>query len=312
MQNNSVKNNISTSVIDLQSFNSEKIYSLFESSLQLKNTDTKFRSAHKNVGLGMLVFFEPSTRTRFSFEAACARAGIYPMVLDGGSGTSLEKGETMEDTILNLEAMRPLFFVIRCPDELNLQNLSTQINTPIINAGWGKLGHPTQALLDSLTLFEKWGQLKNKNILFVGDVRHSRVVSSHLELGQILSYNIGYSAPQELLPTQPSSQVQLFAKLEDGLKWADAVVILRVQKERHQFGQSDFSVESYRKSHGVNTEVLKNFKSDGMILHPGPINYGVELEKEVLADKRSVILKLVENGVFVREMLIRRALGEFL
>ena len=123
MQNNSVKNNISTSVIDLQSFNSEKIYSLFESSLQLKNADTKLRSAHKNVGLGMLVFFEPSTRTRFSFEAACARAGIYPMVLDGGSGTSLEKGETMEDTILNLEAMRPLFFVIRCPDELNLQNL---------------------------------------------------------------------------------------------------------------------------------------------------------------------------------------------
>lgn len=312
MQNNSVKNNISTSVIDLQSFNSEKIYSLFESSLQLKNSDTKLRSAHKTIGLGMLVFFEPSTRTRFSFEAACARAGIYPMVLDGGSGTSLEKGETMEDTILNLEAMRPLFFVIRCPDELNLQNLSTQIKTPIINAGWGKLGHPTQALLDSLTLFEKWGQLKNKNILFVGDIRHSRVVSSHLELGKILNYNIGYSAPQELLPVQPSSQVQLFTQLNEGLKWADAVVILRVQKERHQLGQSDFSVESYRRSHGVNAEVLKNFKTDGMILHPGPINYGVELEKEVLTDSRSVILKLVENGVFVREMLIRRALGEFL
>ncbi|MES2802945.1 MAG: aspartate carbamoyltransferase catalytic subunit [Bdellovibrionota bacterium] len=298
-------NNIFRSVIDLKSATSTEIYSLFESAIKLK----KDFSAHKNIpqrGIAALLFFEPSTRTRFSFEAACARSGVYPLVLSGPAGTSLEKDETLEDTILNIEAMKPLFFVIRAPDSLDLRQMAQNIRTPIINAGWGKQGHPTQALLDILTVYEGFKGVESKKILFVGDVKHSRVVISHLELAKILGYKIGYSCPASFLPESVDRDVMYFSQLTEGLQWADAVVVLRVQKERHQ--ATRFSVDEYKKQFSINNATLEYLKPDGLLMHPGPINYGIELEKEVLQDSRSQILKLVENGAFVRESLIRQVL----
>ena len=303
----STQSHIQSSVIDLKSANSNEIYSLFETAFKLKK-DFQSHSikAQPVKGLAALLFFEPSTRTRFSFESGCVRAGVHPLILSGAAGTSLEKDETLEDTILNIEAMKPLFFVIRAPDSLNMREILQEMNTPIINAGWGVQGHPTQALLDGATLFEKFGALENKKVLFVGDVKHSRVVSSHLELARVLKYKIAYACPQNFLPQKKSEDVTCFENLDEGLKWADAVVALRVQKERHQ--GTTFSVDDYRKNYGLNTHSLEVFKKDGLLLHPGPINYGVELEKEVLKDSRSVILKLVENGTFVREALIHQIL----
>ncbi len=302
------------SLIELSHLNENKITQLFYKCIELKK---KF-NAHsldesKLKGIAVLLFFEASTRTRFSFEAACARAGVHPLILGGASGTSLEKGETMEDTVFNLEAMRPLFFVIRCPDSLDLNSLQKQISVPILNAGWGMKGHPTQTLLDAVTLFERWGTLKNKKILFVGDIKHSRVVGSHLQLSSIMNYDIGYCAPKELLPVNVNSKITIFDDLTQGLKWADAVVGLRVQKERHidltsSLTSEDNFISEYREKFGLNLKKLEHFKSDGLILHPGPINYGVELEKEVLKDPRSVILQLVENGAFMRETLVREIL----
>lgn len=294
------------SLIELSHLSEKKIKYLFQHCIDLKkNFHPQKLSESALKGVAVLLFFEPSTRTRFSFETACVRAGVHPLVLGGAHGTSLEKGETFEDTVLNLEAMRPLFFVIRCSDSLNLNQLQKQISVPILNAGWGMQGHPTQALLDAVTLFERWGSLENKKILFVGDIKHSRVVVSHLQLASILNYKIGYCSPPELRPENLNSH-QCFDELESGLKWADAVVALRVQKERHaEMTSSDKFISEYKKKFGLNLKKLENFKKDGFILHPGPINYGVELEKEVLTDSRSVILQLVENGVFMREALVR-------
>jgi aspartate carbamoyltransferase catalytic subunit len=300
------------SLIDFSSLTHQKILHLFDQCLGLKR---KFAHRQAQVsphyGVGVLLFFEPSTRTRFSFEAACARAGVHPLILGGASGTSLEKGETMEDTVLNLEAMRPLFFVIRAPDSFDFFSMAEQIGVPVLNAGWGSRAHPTQALLDAVTLFERWQSLEGRRILFVGDIKHSRVVSSHVQLSQILGYRLGYCAPPVLMPDVLPSQAEQFESLAQGLRWADAIVGLRVQKERHASEASattDF-IDDYRRRYGLNQKSLQDFKSNGFILHPGPVNYGVELEPEVLRDRRSVILQLVENGVFLRETLVRNIIG---
>lgn len=299
------------SLIDFSQLNDKAIYDLFKASLTLKRNFNNYSLSQVQVkGIAYLLFFEPSTRTRFSFESACARSGVHPIVLAGNRGTSLEKGETMEDTVLNLDALRPLFFIIRCPDELNLNELSKKITTPIFNAGWGWKGHPTQALLDALTLFERWDHLTGKKLLFVGDVKHSRVVSSHVELAKICGYQIGYCAPEYFRPRNTDG-IEVFDNIQSGLKWADAVCALRVQKERH-FDldvRQEFDIENYRQQFGLNQKTLKFLKPTGWLLHPGPINYGVELEKEVLADSRSVVLKLVENGMFLRQAIVQNFLN---
>lgn len=302
------------SLLDFQNLNPDQINTLVHSALDLKKQQNKIGRFLENrtiIGTGALLFFEPSTRTRFSFETACIRAGVAPLIMDNIAGSSLEKGESIEDTMLNLEAMRPLFFVVRCTDQTELADIAGKLKTPVINAGWGKKGHPTQALLDITTLIERWGDLKNKNILFVGDVKHSRVFSSHLELSKIMGYNLGYCAPAEFGLGEFESitaGVKSFDQIRHALDWADAIITLRVQKERHA-SVSASSGEDYRARYGLNLERAKLLKPSGVILHPGPINYGVEIEKDLLKDSRSVILQLVENGVFIREVVIKSVIS---
>lgn len=304
-----------SSLITLNHFAKTDIDALFSKALNFKKNFNKnqmtsgtYHSGYK--GVAALLFFEPSTRTRFSFETACSRAGYHPIVLDSGAGTSLDKGETVEDTIFNIEAMRPLFFVIRCNDLVNLAQIEDKLNVPLINAGWGKQGHPTQALLDALTIFEKYGSLEKKKVLFVGDIKHSRVVSSHLELAKKLNYHMGYCAPEEFLPTLPQDSmikdsVQIFKKLNEAMEWSDVIIALRVQRERHD-NENLFLLEDYRENFGLSVKSLKTLKNDSLIMHPGPVNYNVEMDFEVLNDPRCMILKQVENGVFLREALIRQ------
>lgn len=302
------------SLLDFQNLNSDQVFSLIHSALNLKQLQNKkgpFLENKTLIGTGALLFFEPSTRTRFSFETACIRAGVAPLIMDSLAGSSLEKGESIEDTMLNLEAMRPLFFVIRCTDQTELNEISSKLKTPVINAGWGKKGHPTQALLDVTTLFERWRDLKNKNILFVGDVKHSRVFNSHLELSRIMDYRLGYCAPSEFGLGEFESLnegVKTFDQIRHALEWADAVITLRVQKERHDSISTSIQ-DDYRHRYGLNLDRAKWLKPSGVILHPGPINYGVEIEKDLLKDSRSVILQLVENGVFIREVVIQSVIS---
>lgn len=283
--------------IDLLFSFADRIYAKEKMALQFEG----FRET------GALLFFEPSTRTRMSFETACARWGIYPLLLDGKSGTSLEKGETLEDTVLNVDAMKPAFLVIRCGDELNLKDLAQKVQSPILNAGWGKRGHPTQALLDAYTVQKKLGTCKGQRILIVGDVRHSRVAASHLELATKLEYEVAFCGPQEFLPS--SSVVRVYENLKEGLEWATVAMALRVQFERHE---EHHNLANYREKFGFTCENLKSLSPDSLILHPGPINQGVELDAEVLRDSRCQILEQVSNGVLIRQSLIYCTIsGEF-
>ena len=302
------------SLLDFQNLSSTQILSLIQTALDLKKRQAqagRFLENRTIIGTAALLFFEPSTRTRFSFETACIRAGVAPLVMDSLAGSSLEKGESIEDTMLNLEAMRPLFFVVRCTDQTDLREISEKLKTPVINAGWGKKGHPTQALLDAATLFERWNDVRDKNILFVGDVSHSRVFNSHVELSKILGYRLGYCAPTEFGLGEFESfkaGIKSFDQIRHALDWADAVITLRVQKERHD-SVSTATGEDYRQRYGLNLDRAKLLKPSAVILHPGPINYGVEIEKNLLKDSRSVILQLVENGVFIREVLIKSVIS---
>lgn len=248
---------------------------------------------------GALLFFEASTRTRMSFETASARLGIHPMILDAVSGTSLEKGETLEDTVLNVAAMQPSYLVIRAGDELDFNLLASKVSMPIFNAGWGKKGHPTQALLDAYTIRKHFGTCEGQRLLIVGDVRHSRVASSHFELAEKLGYEVALCGPKEFLREDFNGRI--FADLKQGLEWATAAMTLRVQLERHA---QNYSLDAYRNLYGFTAENLKHLSQRALIMHPGPINQGTELDANVLLDPRCKVLDQVSNGVLVRQSII--------
>lgn len=294
-----------TSFLDLKSFSSSDLHSFFSRVTHLKKASPASISSGERVAL---LFFEPSTRTRMSFESAAYRSGFGPLIFDGGANTSLEKGETVEDSILNIAAMRPKFLVIRCGDQVDLRALSQQVEMPIINAGWGIKGHPTQALLDVFTMSEYCPSLTGLRVLILGDVRHSRVAASHFELLPKLGIEVGLCGPSEFLVEQPD--IKKFRSLPEALSWAQVVMALRVQFERHDQSPAEknkplLDREDYRASFGLNSRVLRDFDPAGIIMHPGPINHGLELESEVLQDPRCKVLQQVTNGVFVREQLLR-------
>ena len=290
----------SHSVLDLKSLTSEYVGRIFSVADGYAGSDVS-RLATKGCGkTGALLFFEASTRTRLSFETACARLGVHPLRLDGKAGTSLEKGETLEDTVLNVAAMSPDFLVIRCGDDLDLAALRSQVSMPILNAGWGKKGHPTQALLDAYTIRKYLGTCEKQKVLVVGDVRHSRVAASHFELANILGYEVALCGPEEFLPQNPT--VPVFSSLKEGLSWATVAMALRVQLERHE---SSFLLKDYRAAYGFTAENLKNLSAKALIMHPGPINQGTEMDSEILQDSRCNVLAQVASGVLVRQALIQ-------
>ncbi|KHD89938.1 MAG: aspartate carbamoyltransferase [Bdellovibrio sp. ArHS] len=292
------------SILDLRSLEKTKIDSLFSVADRIAASD-KALNVEGFGKTGALLFFEASTRTRMSFETACARWGIYPLRLDGKSGTSLEKGETYEDTVLNVDAMKPSFLVIRCGDDLDLEDLAKKVQAPILNAGWGKKGHPTQALLDAYTLRKHLGTCAGQKLLIVGDVRHSRVASSHFELAEKLGYEVALCGPAEFLPETASCKV--FSSLREGLSWATAAMALRVQLERHA---TKYSLTDYRQHYGFTKANLQFLSEKALILHPGPINQGTELDTDVLHDPRCQVLDQVSNGVLIRQAIVYATVTE--
>jgi aspartate carbamoyltransferase catalytic subunit len=296
-----------SSLLDLKTFTKNDIEELFSFALELKQKPRPTRQKGESVILG---FFEASTRTRLSFETAAIRAGLGALVFDGGLKTSLEKGETIEDSLYNMAAMDPQVLVVRCADTVDLPKLAPKLKVPVLNAGWGVQGHPTQALLDQLTLKAKWKSLEGKKLLIIGDLKHSRVAASHLELAAVTGLQLAQVGPENFqLPG--SSKIKSFSNLAEALKWADAAMALRFQFERHEAAIA-FSKEDYRQQFGLNLESLKNLKADGFIMHPGPINHGIEMETEVLTDSRAIVLDQVRHGVYLREAVLRMTLGESL
>lgn len=267
-------------------------------------------------GTCLLMFFENSTRTKFSFETAAIRAGYQPLSFTPGM-TSVEKGETLLDSLLNLQTYDPHFFVIRCGNEFNLKQLQSQIHTPILNAGWGIYGHPTQALLDVMTIEEAFGKLAGTKVLFVGDIAHSRVFASHLELSKILNYEIAICCPSAFMSDKTpvstaAGRLNRFETLDEGTVWADAVCFLRVQLERHAEKKAfqDMTQEDYHKQYGASEAWLARLPQQKKIMHPGPVNEGIEICRAAMNDPRSMILEQARNGVFVRQSLLHMMKSE--
>lgn len=274
-----------------------------------KSVQSTQKSGIKNIfsqsKVASLLFFEPSTRTRFSFETACVRLGIHPLVLAGAQSTSLEKGETLEDCVLNMAALEPDFFIIRSPQSFDLLGLAQNVQIPIINAGWGVDSHPTQALLDFYTLYVE-GLLKpGLKIVYVGDTEHSRVVKSHLQLAKIFNIEIAFCGPQTVTLKNYASS-QRFENINQALAWADAIYLLRLQKERFSEGQTSIDMSQFCLSKKLQTQL----SSQQYILHPGPVNYGVEIDEAMARHENSLILKQVNNGLFVRQQLMANLLTQ--
>lgn len=257
-----------------------------------------------------LVFSEPSTRTRLSFQVAAGRLGIKTVALDNPSSASLSKGETLEDTFRNIAAMMPDLMVVRYNTNVDADAVIRELPCPVINGGIGTNEHPTQALLDAFTILEFHKKIKGEKVLIVGDVLHSRVANSNLMLLKRLGAEVAYCAPAQFEPkTENWKGVKSFSSVIEGIEWASVVMGLRVQKERHQNVGIGFSMAEYREQFRIGGDQLKHFRADGILLHPGPVIRGIEFSAFVLNDKRCKVLDQVTNGVFVRASLISMMLG---
>lgn len=246
------------------------------------------------------LFFENSTRTRTSFELAEKRLSA-DVVNFSSSGSSVQKGETLLDTLKNIEAMKIDIVVVRHTGTGVPSFLAENSNAIIVNAGDGAHEHPTQALLDMLTIEEKLGTLEGKNITIVGDIRHSRVARSNIWGLSTMGANVTLVGPSTLLPQNTGllGNVRWESNVERAVQDADAVIALRLQKERMEDALLP-SMREYRNFFGVTESVLEKAKPSALIMHPGPINRGVELDADVADCSRSVILDQVTNGVAVR------------
>ena len=245
------------------------------------------------------LFFEASTRTRVSFEFAEKRLSADTVNV-ASSGSSVSKGETLVDTARNLEAMRIDMVVIRHGASGAAQFLAERIESNVINAGDGTHEHPTQGLLDLLTLRDHFKKLDGLKVCICGDVLHSRVARSNIWGLKKMGAEVGVCGPRSLLPNAIHEfGVTVFEHIEDAIQWADALNILRLQLERMQAGFIP-SLREYNRVFGVSLERLARAPKDLLILHPGPMNRGVEIDSDVADGPHSVILNQVTNGVAVR------------
>lgn len=245
------------------------------------------------------LFFESSTRTRISFEFAEKRLSADTVNV-GVSASSVSKGETLVDTARNLEAMRIDMVVIRHASSGAAEFLGRRIRSNVVNAGDGKHEHPTQALLDLLTLRDKFGRLGGLKVCLVGDVLHSRVARSNIWGLLKLGAQVAVCGPHTLMPRGIADLgVTVFRRVEEAIQWADALNVLRLQLERMESGFIP-SLREYYRVFGITVERLARAPRDITIMHPGPMNRGVEIDSRVADGPHSVILDQVTNGVAVR------------
>jgi aspartate carbamoyltransferase catalytic subunit len=247
----------------------------------------------------VLFFVEPSTRTRMSFEVAAKRLSADTLSFSA-SQSSIQKGETLLDTAKNLMAMKPDVIVIRHNCAGAPHFLAKHIEAKIINAGDGSHEHPTQALLDMFTMREKKGKLEGLEVAIIGDIAHSRVARSNIFGLTTMGASVRVAGPKTMLPPfLDRLGVKVFDRVEPAIEGADVVMMLRIQKERLKSNLVP-SDNEYARFFGLNERLLSLAKKDAIVMHPGPINRGVEITSEVADSQRSVILEQVENGVAVR------------
>ncbi len=294
-----------TNLLGIKHINKEDINLIFETADHFKeviNRPIKKVPSLRDITIANL-FFENSTRTRLSFELAEKRLSA-DIINFSSAQSSVKKGETLIDTVNNILSMKVDIIIMRHPNEGAGEFLSKHINAKIINAGDGAHEHPTQALLDSYSIREKLGTVKGKKIVIVGDVLHSRVALSNIYALQLLGAEVKLCGPTTLIPKHITKLGVGYEKnLKKALEWCDVANVLRVQHERMEIKYFP-SIREYTQLFGINKELLNSIDKEIVIMHPGPINRGVELTSDVADSKQSIILNQVENGVAIRMAVI--------
>lgn len=250
------------------------------------------------------LFFEPSTRTRFSFEVAEKQLGLQVLSFTG-ENSSVQKGESLLDTVKTFEAIGANVLVIRHLKNEYYEEICKNLSIPIINAGDGSGHHPTQSLLDLLTIQQEFSSFIGLNVIIAGDLRHSRVARSNADVLTRLGAKVKIAGPKEWMTGYADTYEHV--SLDEALPHADVVMLLRIQHERHD-GEMIWTKNDYHQQYGLTIERESQMKRNAIILHPAPVNRGVELASELVECSRSRIFKQMKNGVAVRKAVLKRAL----
>ena len=294
--------------LSLSSFSRSDLQSLIERaqyfSLQ-KNQPDKIHHLLKDK-IFANVFYEPSTRTRCSFEIAAKRLGA-DVVNFVPENSSVKKGETVYDTLKTLESLGVDGIVFRHSDDHVFESLHQKFELPLLNAGAGKNEHPSQGLLDLLTLFQEFGKLEGLKVAVCGDVKHSRVAGSLMVAAEKFGMEIYLCGPEDLLPT-PNKPFIKKVNFDEVLPQVDAVMMLRVQLERHE--SLELNAKEYNSQYGMTLSRIQKMKKNAIVLHPGPFNRGVEVDDEIVEHPQSRIFKQMSNGVFARMAILEWSLKD--
>lgn len=304
------KTKLRKDLILLKDLSKEEITSILDrSDYWADNPNSRISSAPKSVDNPIIcnLFFEPSTRTRFSFEVAAKKLGYHVLNFDP-KASSTEKGETLYDTLRTFEAMGVAATIIRTSEENILQEVAPQVQVSVINAGAGANEHPTQGLLDLLTMRQHFGKIEGLKVAIVGDIKHSRVANSNIVgLGKF-GASVMLAGPAAWLP-KPDSELLgdhvTVVDVNEAMQAADVVMMLRVQKERHTLTSH---YDNYLEDYGLNKERFNMMQSHAIAMHPAPFNRGVEIDGDLVEHARSMIYKQVNNGVAVRMAVLERSI----
>ena len=279
----------------------EKIYKILDDAMSF--AEGKIMTTNKEVFVSNL-FFEDSTRTKTSFEVAERKLGLNVIPFDVNQ-SSVNKGETLYDTIKTMKAIGINLVVIRHKKDRYFDELQL-VDIPVINAGDGTGNHPSQSMLDLMTIKQEFGKFEGLHIAIVGDLKHSRVAHSNAEALQKMGAKVSFSGPKEWFDTDSVSS-GIFQELDDLIENVDVLMLLRIQHERHD-NKTTMTSEEYLKKYGLTVEREKRMKSHSIIMHPAPINRGVEIESCLVECERSRIFKQMENCVYARMAILKDAL----
>lgn len=290
--------------------------SLFKAAAKQGELDDLIPSLGRSSVVAIMPFSEPSTRTRVGFEMACFRLGIQTIFINIKESSSKLKGESWDETLINLSLISPDLMIFRTNQWDGAEKFASRSLFPIINAGNGHSSHPSQSLIDVFLMESTFGPsldcLKDKNILFVGDVAYSRVARSSSTIARMKKMNIGVCAPSPLSPKDDPhwERVKNFENLDTALEWADVCMLLRSQIERHSFDlYSSMSVADYRSKYCLTEKRAAFLKKKSVILHPGPFIEGVDLDQSILKHPSCKIRDQVTESVFIRMAIVCDVLG---
>ena len=290
------------SLLTMQDLTNEEILDILNDAKAFSSSHSDWQIPVSSRKLTANLFFEPSTRTHYSFLSAQKGLGLDSVDFNPET-SSLTKGESLYDTVRTFEALGYGLLIIRSPQDGYFNELES-VGIPIINAGDGKTNHPTQCLLDLLTIYNEFGHFDGLNVLIVGDVAHSRVAASNKEALERFHANVRFAGPKEW-----EREGFPFSDFDESISWADAIIMLRIQRERGAKLSDMSDNDSYLERYGLTKERAAKMKPGAIIMHPAPVNRGVEIDSDLVECEKSRIFEQMKNGVLVRKAVIKRALG---